>query len=165
MLHFSRLAHLHTHRSIVQEITPEQDIFIVGGAIRDLLLGISETVTDIDLTGAGDPEQWWECMQLPEAGRSRFRTEKFGTMTLVHKEALPEVCYEITPFREETGYADNRHPEAIVRSHDLLADSKRRDFTINALYRTVLPNYEPISLEPLHLKDDKQLLTTLKQHG
>jgi len=165
MLDFSRLAHLHTHRSIVQQITPEQDVFIVGGAIRDLLLGISETVTDIDLTGSENPEQWWECMQIPETGRSRFRTEKFGTMTLVYKDTLPEVCYEITPFREESGYADNRHPEEIVWSHDLLADSKRRDFTINALYRTVSTTYQPIPQEPTHLKDDKQLLTVLKQQG
>jgi hypothetical protein len=77
MLHFSRLTHLHTHLTTIQEIIPGQDIFVVGGALRDLLLGISEHITDVDLTGAGTPEQWRETMHLPETGRSRFRTEKF----------------------------------------------------------------------------------------
>ena len=50
MLYFSRLAHLHIHTTLLQEIFPTKDVWIVGGAIRDLLLGISEEVTDIDLT-------------------------------------------------------------------------------------------------------------------
>jgi tRNA nucleotidyltransferase/poly(A) polymerase len=62
-------------------------------------------------------------------------------MTLIKKSSPPdkgelEGVYEITPFREESGYADNRHPEHIVWSNNLIADSQRRDFTINAFYRT-----------------------------
>jgi tRNA nucleotidyltransferase (CCA-adding enzyme) len=136
MLHFSRLIKLHSQFSLLQQIIPEQEMFVVGGALRDLLLGIGEEITDIDLTGTGTPESRWNNMHLPEIGRARFRTEKFGTMSLVQKTSTPEVTYEITPFREESGYADNRHPEQIIWSQDLLADSKRRDFTINALYRT-----------------------------
>lgn len=167
MLYFSRLAHLHTHTTLLHDILPQQDVFVVGWAIRDLLLGITETVTDVDLTWAWTPDVRRNHMHLPETGRSRFRTEKFGTMTLVHK-IDPEVCYEITPFREETGYADNRHPDQIVWSHDLLADSNRRDFTINAIYRHPLTTSDlPVTSAqlPKTLKDDHDLLTILKQHG
>lgn len=85
-------------------------------------------------------------------------------MSIIQKTD-PEICYEITPFREESGYADNRHPDQIVRSHDLLADSCRRDFTINALYRIPYSDSPiPTSL-PGTLKDDTQFLSVLTQHG
>ena len=108
-------------------------------------------------------------MELPEEDRSCFRTEKFGTMTLVDKTSDPHCFYEITPFREETGYADNRHPDEIVWSNNLLADSNRRDFTINSIYRSPLPSTSSLlpstSSLVISLKDDQQLLTILKQHG
>lgn len=47
-----------------------------------------------------------------------------------------QISYEITPFREEGGYDDLRHPTEIRRSRSLLVDAGRRDFTINALYYT-----------------------------
>lgn len=43
--------------------------------------------------------------------------------------------YEITPFRTEWTYSDLRHPDQLSRSESLREDSKRRDYTINALYR------------------------------
>ncbi|MBP6256752.1 hypothetical protein KA405_03360 [Patescibacteria group bacterium] len=109
-------------------------------------------------------------MELPEEDRSCFRTEKFGTMTLVDKATDPHCFYEITPFREETGYADNRHPDQITRSNNLLADSCRRDFTINSIYRKTIQTQDSRFQTPDHqkttpLKDDQQLLTILKQHG
>ena len=107
-------------------------------------------------------------MELPEEDRSCFRTEKFGTMTLVDKATDPHCFYEITPFREETGYADNRHPDEIVWSNNLLADSCRRDFTINSLYWTPITTMDAKNCVPtteISLKDDQHLLTILKQHG
>lgn len=107
-------------------------------------------------------------MELPEEERSCFRTEKFGTMTLVDKTSDPHCFYEITPFREETGYADNRHPDQITWSNNLLADSCRRDFTINSLYWTPITTLDAKNCVPtteISLKDDQQLLTILKQHG
>ena len=75
---------------------------------------------------------------------SIFRTEKFGTMSIVrslgNSDDNNKITYEITPFREESGYADNRHPEKIIWSQDLLADAGRRDFTINCLYFSLIPN-------------------------
>jgi hypothetical protein len=48
--------------------------------------------------------------------------------------------YEITPFRTETTYTDNRHPDEVIRSGSLLDDAARRDFTINCMY------YMPVTL-------------------
>ena len=168
---------------------------MVGGAIRDVLLGIETPLTDIDVTLPGDPTSLREQMQLDESTTSRFRTEKYGTMTIVKKntpnpsltkegsiseveyssehEGLGEV-YELTPFREESGYADNRHPDQIIWSQDLVADSHRRDFTINALYRSFavlpcegeMPKVEGFKKQQTELlKDSTHLLTILKQHG
>ncbi|MBP7885196.1 hypothetical protein KAZ93_03475 [Patescibacteria group bacterium] len=44
----------------------------------------------------------------------------------------------MTPFRTETTYSDGRHPDEVVWSSSLRDDSQRRDFTINALYYTVV---------------------------
>ncbi len=56
------------------------------------------------------------------------------------------IKYEITPFREESGYQDVRHPDEIHWTNSLLSDAKRRDFRINAMYYRFLnikkPNYE-----------------------
>ncbi len=62
-------------------------------------------------------------------------------MTLIAKAASEngiETNYEFTPFREESGYADHRHPDEIMWSDSLIADAKRRDFTINCLYYTAV---------------------------
>lgn len=169
-MHFSSLSILHNHTTTLGSIFPWRACFVVGGAIRDLLLGITQDPKDIDITWAGQPNDRREKMELPEEDRSCFRTEKFGTMTLVDKTVDPHCFYEITPFREETGYADNRHPDEIVWSNNLLADSCRRDFTINSIYRSPLPSViaseakqSPSTI--IALKDDHHLLTILKQHG
>jgi hypothetical protein len=78
-------------------------------------------------------------MQFDEDTMSRFRTEKFGTMTVIPKNSdcsSSEINYELTPFRAESDYTDNRHPDEIQWSDSLVSDSARRDFTINALYRS-----------------------------
>lgn len=172
MLSFTNLFALTPHRERLQTLFSGQEMFVVGWTIRDLLLGIDKEIIDIDLTGAGSPDSWREQMQLPETGWSRFRTEKFGTMTLVDKTPHGDFFYEITPFREESGYADNRHPEAIVWSNDLLADSRRRDFTINALYRQqkeatdhLINQITTKKSQTITIKDNNHLLTILKQHG
>ncbi len=167
-MHFSSLSILQNHTTTLGSIFPWRECFVVGGAIRDLLLGITDNPNDIDITWAWQPNDRRDMMELPEEDRSCFRTEKFGTMTLVDKATDPHCFYEITPFREETGYADNRHPDQITRSNNLLADSCRRDFTINSLYWTPITTMDAkncFTTTEISLKDDQQLLTILKQHG
>lgn len=59
---------------------------------------------------------------------------KYGTIGVIFKSAL---C-EITTFRSECDYADNRHPQSVAFERDISADLGRRDFTINALAFEIL---------------------------
>lgn len=149
MLHFDCLKKLFVHAEHMQTVLPQGEHFFVGGCVRDLLLDVVDEPTDLDLTMIGEPEKIRDQMTIDEQQFSRFRTEKFGTMSIIVKnpsfdkeneelrsEVGDVVSYEITPFRAESGHADHRHPDEIVRSNDLLEDSARRDFTINCLYRT-----------------------------
>ena len=103
---------------------------MVGGGIRDLILDIEKNPKDIDFTMAGLPIDIYE--KIDKKDIFHFITEKFGTITLIPRNH--KVQYELTPFRLENEYSDNRHPEKIQRQNDLILDSNRRDFTINSLY-------------------------------
>lgn len=56
MLHFDRLQTLADHTVFMQKKIKHEDIFLVGGCIRDLLLGTVENPLDIDLALAADPK-------------------------------------------------------------------------------------------------------------
>ncbi len=94
------------------------DSWVIGGAVRDSLLG--RDVHDWDLTAAGSPEQI--AAALPDA---KPIGGEFGTVTY-HG-------VEITPCRAESDYTDHRHPDVITFGTDLRVDLSRRDFTVNAM--------------------------------
>jgi len=96
-------------------------IYIVGGAVRDLLM--SREVTDWDFTTDAKPA---EILQLfPDA----FYTNKFGTVGLPSNLGI----MEITTMRKEGIYKDHRHPIEVSWTNQLKEDLSRRDFTINAM--------------------------------
>lgn len=145
MLHFSWLSALYSHITYLSSKLGRNDFFLVGGCIRDVLLGLSENPKDIDLTLAGEPKSIYNAINKTEL--SHFMTEKFGTMTLIPKDKkLDGVQYEITPLRTEWWYNDYRHPGEIQWSKNILDDAKRRDFTINCLY------YFSVAMTPLLTK-------------
>ncbi len=129
MLNFSRLTQLNEHTTWLQSQMQTENFYLVWWVVRDLLLWIDKSIVDVDITGPYHPDQWWE--MIDKSSISTFRTEKFGTMTMVRGW---KIHYEITPFRQEWGYEDFRHPWEIQWSDSLLDDAKRRDFTINCLY-------------------------------
>lgn len=147
MIKLEALQHLCPHSDYLTSVFWHQDIFFVWGVVRDLLLWLSTAPTDVDITSGWNPEEIFK--KLTSDIYHLFRTEKFGTISVIPKEiSLPwyeqttdtsdtRITYELTPFRTEWGYADFRHPQEISRSSDLIADSKRRDFTINAMYAYV----------------------------
>lgn len=98
--------------------------YIVGGFVRDRLLGINSY--DVDITTSASPDQILETFK-------DFKTielgKKFGTIKVLYQGQE----YEITTFRKESGYADKRHPDKISFTDDIREDLKRRDFTINAI--------------------------------
>ncbi|MDP3710182.1 MAG: CCA tRNA nucleotidyltransferase [bacterium] len=100
--------------------------YVVGGCVRDLLLGIGPK--DWDVTTSAKPE---EILRLfPES----FYENKFLTVTVKTDSqdyVLAEI--EVTTFRAEGKYTDKRHPDEVGFAKTLEEDLARRDFTINAI--------------------------------
>ncbi len=109
------------------------EAYIVGGVVRDAVLG--KSLYDWDLTTNATPEQILEI--FPEG----FYDNKYGTVGIRNGDERP---IEITTFRTESGYSDNRHPDNIAWGKTLEEDLKRRDFTINAM--AIDHNFELIDL-------------------
>ncbi len=96
--------------------------YFVGGYVRDKLLGIKSS--DIDITTSATPSEVIALFNnVKETGK------KYGSVTVL----MNEFKYEVTTFRSDGEYLDNRHPEKVVYSKNILDDLSRRDFTINAI--------------------------------
>jgi len=102
-------------------------IYIVGGAVRDFLLGLDNH--DYDFTTDATPEEVIKLFYkvIPTG-------IKHGTVTVIFKDDNKKNhFFEVTTFRTEGDYKDSRHPENVKFIRNLEEDLKRRDFTINAL--------------------------------
>lgn len=112
-----------THAFEVVKILQEAGYraYIVGGAVRDHLLGIA--CKDIDVATDALPEN------VQELFPKTFATGiAHGTVTVLHGDAI-----EVTTFRVESEYIDKRRPSEVRFVRELKDDLSRRDFTINAL--------------------------------
>ena len=96
--------------------------YIVGGYVRDELLGIE--TNDIDITTNATPMELKNIFPNLEIGLASY-----GSVKIIYEN----VRFDITTFREEDNYLDNRHPSNINYVNDLKTDLLRRDFTINTL--------------------------------
>lgn len=106
-------------------------IALVGGPVRDLLLG--RDVTDLDLTTDAVPERIRRLGDAAGASSSYDIGERFGTIGFVFDVAeQPPVVVEITTYRAEHYPDESRHPE-VTFGTSLIDDLSRRDFTINAM--------------------------------
>ena len=101
-------------------------IYLVGGCVRDMLLG--ETPKDYDFTVETTPEDIQTILKLYHIPFNAM-SAKYGTIIA----RIGDEEYEITSTRKEADYADNRHPEEVIFGVSLAEDLKRRDFTINAM--------------------------------
>ncbi|QQG42075.1 MAG: CCA tRNA nucleotidyltransferase [Candidatus Woesebacteria bacterium] len=113
----------------VQEILDKFDkagyeIYVVGGAVRDLLMG--KITNDWDFTTNATPE---EILKVVPGG---LYNNEFGTVFTPNPDESDKP-HEITTFRSEEGYEDFRHPTKIVWGKKLGDDLSRRDFTVNAM--------------------------------
>lgn len=98
--------------------------YVVGGCVRDSLLGLA-------------PHDWDICTsalpaQMQEVFRDLHTVEtglKHGTLTVV----VDHVPYEVTTFRTDGNYTDHRHPDSVRFVDSLTEDLARRDFTVNAM--------------------------------
>ncbi len=100
------------------------DSFVVGGACRDMLMG--KAAHDWDVATSALPQETakaFSSFRVIETGI------KHGTVTVI----VDGVPVEITTFRIETGYSDNRHPDRVEFTSKIEEDLSRRDFTVNAI--------------------------------
>lgn len=107
------------------------EAFLVGGCVRDLLL--QKKPKDWDITTDATPED------ILSLFPHTFYENSFGTVGIVSDETDDESLktVEVTPYRIESTYSDNRRPDNVTFSKNLDDDLKRRDFTINALAYSV----------------------------
>ena len=98
--------------------------YIVGGCLRDILLGIRPN--DFDITTNARPSQVKEVFREYKIFDYGI---KYGTITVEYRDRL----YEITTFRSEGTYSDNRRPDRVLFLDSIDEDLARRDFTINAM--------------------------------
>jgi poly(A) polymerase/tRNA nucleotidyltransferase (CCA-adding enzyme) len=102
------------------------EAYIVGGCVRDFLLG--KEPKDWDITTNARPEE------IQKVFPDSFYENNFLTVTVrtgSKKQELAEI--EITTYRLETKYSDKRHPDQVKYAEKLEDDLSRRDFTINAM--------------------------------
>ncbi len=118
--------------------------FWVGGAVRDMLR--KKPSQDLDIATDATPEQTEKLL-----GKAKIKTKpvgkKFGTILAI----VDGFAIEITTFRTEGDYQDNRHPEKVEFVRSYLEDAKRRDFTVNAFYFNPV---EKFLYDPTNGKDD-----------
>lgn len=97
-------------------------IYLVGGALRDKLLG--KETKDWDFATNARPEE------IQKLFSESFYDNKFGTVGIPTKEHR---IVEVTTFRSEKGYSDKRRPDEVTWGRTIEEDLQRRDFTINAI--------------------------------
>ena len=122
--------------------------YVVGGFVRDLY--INKQSDDVDICTSATPKDLKNIFAsaiLPK--------EEYGSVTLYYQN----VRFEITTFRFEKQYINNRIPSEIEYVEDLLVDLNRRDFTINTLCLDRNLNY--VDLLDGKLDIDKKLIKTV----
>lgn len=108
---------------VIQQIAPDAEAVIIGGAVRDAIMGIESHDVDI-------------ATNLPiDVIKKHFKTSDIGQskdfgITLVH---YADMTFEVAQYRTDGEYKDGRHPSEIKAASCLMDDVHRRDFTINAM--------------------------------
>lgn len=103
------------------------EAYFVGGCVRDLILG--REPKDWDVTTNAVPDE------IIALFPKTFYENSYGTVGVVNEDTENETLkvVEVTPYRLEASYSDNRRPDSVTFSKKLTDDLQRRDFTINAL--------------------------------
>ena len=98
--------------------------YIVGGCVRDYIM--KKTPNDYDIATNALPEQiisaFHDCKHI-------LSGVKHGTVSIIKDKEI----IEITTYRIDSSYSDNRHPDKVSFTDNLLSDLSRRDFSINAI--------------------------------
>lgn len=111
--------------------------YLVGGCVRDLLLG--REPKDYDVSTDATPEQVMSIFPETYAVGAQFGVVLVPADNSPGDEPQKNHAVEVATFRADIGYSDGRHPDEVRFSHDPREDVVRRDFTINGML-----------LDPLH---------------
>lgn len=124
------------------------EAYIVGGYVRDKLLGNNSN--DIDICTSATPKEIMEIFDITTNNEI-----KYGALSIIYKKNK----YDVTTFRKELKYEGNRKPVKIKYIKDLKKDLLRRDFTIN----TFCINSKSEILDILNVKQDldKKIIKTV----
>lgn len=122
-----------------------QQLFLIGGTVRDLLLGRSTGIVDLDFATSATPDETDRILSVLGFGRPYRVGERFGTIGLSHGGTT----IEITTYRKEV-YPDESRKPRVSFGTSLLDDLERRDFTINAIALDPLSNEMIDPLGGLH---------------
>ncbi len=103
------------------------EAYLVGGCVRDMLLG--KEPKDWDFTTNAHPDQ------IQALFPDSFCNNDYGTVGVKNEEEADErlKVVEVTPYRSESGYSDSRRPDTVTFGVSLAEDLARRDFTVNAI--------------------------------
>ena len=100
------------------------EAYVVGGAVRDSIL--NRPVHDWDVCTSATPSEMLKVFR----GKKVIETGlKHGTITVIEND----MAIEVTTYRIDGDYSDNRRPDNVTFTKNLIEDLRRRDFTINAM--------------------------------
>lgn len=129
------------------------EAFLVGGSIRDIILG--KIPEDYDIATNAYPEEISKLFikSIPTGA-------KFGTITVISEDDNGEKFdVQVTTYRSEADYVGGRWPSKVEFARTIQEDLSRRDFTINsiALDLSTLNNEQQILIDPYHGQEDLNL--------
>jgi poly(A) polymerase/tRNA nucleotidyltransferase (CCA-adding enzyme) len=117
------------------------EAFAVGGCVRDMLRGVEPK--DWDVTTNAKPEEMRKLFKRTFVSNTLDKNaekkgvkapEKYGTITVLTDSDVPNLKkIEITTYRKDGDYSDQRHPDDVQFTTSLTEDLARRDFTVNAM--------------------------------
>jgi tRNA nucleotidyltransferase (CCA-adding enzyme) len=117
------------------------EAYLVGGCVRDLLLG--ESPKDFDITTNATPEESKKIFSPKKEGDKYpkyYETGiEHGTITVALGPDQNTDHFEVTVYRSEGDYTDGRRPDEVFFEKNLIKDLERRDLTINAIA------YDPVN--------------------
>ncbi len=109
---------------ILERLRSQGEGYLVGGCVRDYLLG--QPSHDEDICSSLLPDEIQSLFaDLPQTDQGL----KHGTVGII----LDGRLYEVTTYRQDGSYSDHRRPDQVTFTRSLEADLARRDFTINAM--------------------------------
>jgi poly(A) polymerase len=123
---------MNTSRQLAEEICRKlrdagHQAYLVGGCVRDILLG--REPADYDVSTDATPDRVQRLFPHSVAVGAQFGV----IIVLEDSRAKDSPQVEVATFRSDIGYSDGRHPDRVVYTSSAQEDVKRRDFTINAL--------------------------------